>query len=279
MKIKPPSSTEINRIADWIELHVLVSGSTISKSKIRSLLEKESLSIDEEDVDSAFTELQRRLRLYGEIKPFEVIGNNVKSILTWKELPVLALCLYYSTYGVGVTKKGEPRDHGTKLFEDITKFCLESYFQSEGHLFGAPSAKSFKEQLNDFAKAINEKRHDDPGPHDKDRDVDLIVYKQFDEFRNNSILVFVQCAAGKNWDEKKAVAIDSYRRFVSFSLKATVSSLAITQIVDISDWPNACDDYGIVIDRARLYRIFSSKKVIPKKLDKEISEWFKTKVA
>jgi len=279
MKIKPPSSTDISRIADWIELHSLFSKSAISKSKITSLLEKESLSIEEEDVDSAFGELKRRLTLYGKIKPFEIKGNNIESSFDWKEYPTLTLCLYYSTYGVGVTKKGETRDDGTKLFEEITKCCLESYFKTEGHLFGSPNPKSFKEQLDDFAKVIKEKRHEDPGPHDKDRDVDLIVYKQLDDVRDNSILVFVQCAAGKNWDEKKVVAVESYRRFMSFSLKATVASLALTQIVDISDWRNACDDYGIIIDRARLFRMFSNKKVISKSLDKEILKWCRAKVA
>jgi hypothetical protein len=219
------------------------------------------------------------LNLYGKIKPFLIKDNNIIPNFDWKKFPEFTLCLYYSTYGVGKTEKGKKRDKGTKLFEDITKSCLENYLQCTGHLFGFPSKESFKKQLDSFAKKINEKRFEDPNPHDKDRDVDLIIYKQFDEFRNNCVLFFVQCAAGKNWDEKKAVPIESYRRYMSFSLKATVSSLAITQVVDMNDWRNACDDYGIIIDRARLFRLLSqNQNIIPKKLNQEIINWCKAKL-
>ena len=277
--IKPPTSNDINRIADWIELHILYSNTSISKSKVLSILQKDGVSVEEEDIDSVITELERRLNLYGKTKPFEIVGTNIFPKLKWKNIPEFTLCLYYSTYGVGTTAKGAKRDMGTKLFEDITKSCLENYLQSKGHLFGFPSPLSFKKQLDDFAKAINEKRFEDPNPHDKDRDVDLIVYKQLDEFRDNCILFFVQCAAGKNWDEKKTVPIESYRRYMSFCLKAAVSSLAITQVVDMNDWRNACDDYGIIIDRARIFRLLTDKKnIIPKKLNQEIIEWCKTKL-
>jgi hypothetical protein len=279
MIIKPPTSNEVNRIADWVELHIITSNSSISKSKIISLLQKDGIGIDEEDVDSVITELERRLYLYGKIKPFNIDGTNISPNFNWKKFPEFTLCLYYSTYGVGKTKKGDKRDNGTKLFEDITKVCLENYLQSKGHLFGFPNPSPFKEQLNTFAKEINEKRFEDPNPHDKDRDVDLIIYKKLDEIRDNCILFFVQCAAGKNWDDKKAVPIESYRRYMSFSLKATIASLAITQVVDINDWRNACDDYGIIIDRARLYQILSGKKtIIPKKLSTEIVNWCNTKL-
>ncbi len=279
MIIKPPTSNDINRIADWIELLIISTNSSISKSKVLSILQKDGVSVDEEDIDSVISELERRLNLYGKIKPFLIIGSNIIPKFDWQKYPEFTLCLYYSTYGVGKTLRGKKRDMGTKLFEDITKNCLESYFQTTGHLFGFPNPLPFKKQLDNFAKAINEKRIEHPNPYDKDRDVDLIIYKQLDEFRDNCILIFVQCAAGKKWDEKKAVAIDSYRRYMSFSMKATISSLAITQVVDINDWRNACDDYGIIIDRARLFRLLTLKRnIIPKKLNQEIINWCKTKL-
>lgn len=276
--IKPPPSNDINRIADWIELYVIFSGASISKSKALSILQKE-LQIDEQDIDSVIQELKRRLSLYGGTQPFRIEKNNIIAKFNWKKYPYFALCLYYSTYGVGVVKKGCTRDMGTKLFEDITKECLEKSLQSPGFLFGFPSPVSFKVQLDEFAKHIKEKRLEDPNPHDKDRDVDLILCKTFDDIRNNCMLFFVQCAAGKNWDEKKPVAIESYRRFLSFNdRKTTISSLATTQVVDVNDWQNACDDYGIILDRARLYRVFSQKTIISKKLNDDIVNWCKAKL-
>lgn len=274
--IKPPISTDINRIADWIELQIISSSSPISKSKILSILQKDDLAVSEEDIDSSILELERRLTLYGSIKPFKIKGNNILPNFDWRKFPEFTLCLHYSTYGVGKTEKGRKRDMGTKLFEDITKSCIENYLHATAYLFRFPSKISFKTQLDNFANEIKENRFENPNPHDKDRDVDLIVYKQLDDIRDNCILFFVQCAAGKNWDEKKAVAIESYRRYMSFSLKATISSLAITQVVDLNDWRNACDDYGIIIDRARLFRIFSTNKnIISKKLNQDIMTWCK----
>jgi hypothetical protein len=279
MIITPPASTEINRIADWIELYILSLNSSISKSKAFSILQMNEVGVDEQDIDSAISELGRRLDLYGKIKPFQIHGNNIRPNFNWKKFPEFTLCLYYSTYGVGKTVRGGTRDNGTKLFEDITKCCLERHFQARGHLFGYPSPHSFRQQLDDFAKAINSQRFNDPNPHDKDRDVDIIIYKQFDDSRDNCVLFFVQCAAGKHWNAKKAVPIESYRDFMSFSFKATISSLAITQVVDMDDWKHACEDYGIIIDRARLYRLISDKNtIIPKTLNQEIVKWCEAKL-
>lgn len=279
MILSPPITTNINRIADWVELFLLVENSKLSKSKIYTILQNNSVNVDEEDIDSVFLELERRILLYGRNKPFEIFGTNVSPKTKWKKSPEYSLCLFYSTYGVGRTLKGNKRDMGTKLFEDITKYCLENYLSSFGVLFGFPSPLSFKNQLDFFAKKIHENRIDNPNPHDKDRDVDIVICKQFDEIRNNSILLFVQCAAGKNWDDKKPVAIESYRRYFSFSSKTVVSSMAITQIVSIDEWNNACDDYGIIIDRARLYRIFSSKSTsLSKPLKNKIIKWFESRL-
>ncbi len=277
--ISVPHSNNISRIADWVELYILVYKATLSKSKILSILQKEAISIEEEDIDSVISELERRLLLYGRIKPFQVIGSNIRPKIGWKKYPEYALCLYYSAYGVGITTKGSKRDSGTKYFEDITKCCLEKYLLSYGHAFGFPSSFSFKKQLDSFASRINEKRYDDPNPDDKDRGVDIIVYKQFDEIRGNCILLFVQCAAGKNWNDKKTVPIDSYRRYFSFNQKSVLSSLAITQVVDINDWQNACSDYGLIIDRARLFRLFSSnRKILTQALNDKIIQWIESKL-
>jgi len=279
MIIKPPITTDVNRIADWIELQIIATNSTISKSKVLTVMQQEDVAVSEEDIDSAILELKRRLILYGSINPYKVDGNVISPNFDWKKFPEFTLCLYYSTYGGGKVAKGEKRDIGTKLFEDITKSCVEKHFETKSFLFGFPNNLSFTDQLDAFAKEIKEKRFENPNPHDKDRDVDLIIYKKLDDIRDNCILIFVQCAAGKNWDEKKAVPIESYRRYMSFCLKATVSSLAITQVVDLNDWRNACDDHGIIIDRARLYRIIAThRNVISKELNKAIVTWCKSKL-
>lgn len=271
--IEIPDVTDVDRLSDWIELYVLSEKKVISKSKIISILEDNSIESDEDKVDSAITELDRRLILYGKIKPYEVKGTIISPKFDWKRYPEHTLCLYYSTYGAG------SHDEGTKLFEQVTKKCVENELKWKSILFGFPASISFKSQLDTFAEQIHEHRDENPSPHDKDRDVDIVVWKQFDDDRSNVILLFIQCAAGKNWDGKKPVAITSYRRFVSFNYKVAIPSLSITQIISISDWRNATDDYGIVLDRARLFRMFTSSTYrVNAQLKKQLSNWCKSKL-
>lgn len=271
--IDVPSVRDINRIADWIELYVLSEGKSISKSKILSILENNSADVGEEDIDSAISELNRRLYLYGVVKPYEINGNIITRTFDWKKYPEHTLCVYYSTFGAG-----NP-DRGTKLFEQITKLYLEKELNYKSALFGFPIGSSFKTQLDSFANEIRENRYDNPNPHDKDRGVDIIAWKEFDNIRPNVILLFIQCAAGKHWNEKKQISLDSFRSFFSYTREATIKSLAITQIIDISDWRNATADYGLVIDRARLFRMITSpKNKTTVKLKNQIIDWCKTKL-
>ncbi|MEQ1762075.1 MAG: hypothetical protein ABL984_02910 [Pyrinomonadaceae bacterium] len=224
-------------------------------------------SEDEEMVDSAFLELRRRLDLYGRVKPYRISGSVVYRNFTWKKFPEHTLSVFYSTYGARFP------DHGTKLFERITQLCTEVSFSSS-FPFGFPQGKSFTSRLDEFAGLMRTKRIDDPQPADNDRNVDVIAYKRFDDHRDNSVLMFIQCTAGAKWNTKKPVPIESFKRYFHFSGKATISSLAITQVIDLNDWRNATDDYGIVLDRARLYRIISSTSFTSKtSLRNSILKW------
>jgi hypothetical protein len=254
-----PDIGDSNRIADWIELFVLSENHPISKSKIISVLEDSTVAIDEEMVDSAILELDRRLLLYGDVKPYRIKNNVIRPEFDWEQYPEFTLCLYYSTFGVGANVKGQPADRGPKLFEEITKVCIEIHLNCKSFMFGFPSDDSFKVQLDKFAALLRENRYENPNISDKDRGVDIIAWKEFEEIRNNSaVLVFIQCAAGKHWNDKKPVAVQSYRSYFNFNYKAVISSLSITQIIAIEDWNNATNDYGIIIDRASLYRTITS---------------------
>lgn len=271
--IEVPEISDSNRLSDWIELYVLSERKLLSKNKIISIMEDNSLEADEDRVDSALAELSRRLQLYGRVKPYEIKENIIYRRFDWKKYPEHALCLIFSTYGAGSS------DEGTKLFEQITKACIDSALKTRSVLFGFPATLSFKEQLDTFATEIHEVRGEDPGGSDKDRSVDIITRKDFDDSRPNMLLLFVQCAAGKHWNAKKAVAIPSYRRFFSFTYHAAIPSLSVTQVVDMDDWRNATDDYGIVFDRARLYRMFTSPSYkINAKIRNQITKWCRYKL-
>ncbi len=270
----PSVLKDTDRLSDWIELYVLSEKRPISKSKIISILEDNFVEADEDKVDSAMTELTRRLDLYGKVKPYDISGSIINPKFDWKKYPGHTLCLYYSTYGAASP------DKGTKLFEQLTKACIEKELKCKSILFGFPSTVSFKSQLDTFAAQIREHRDEDPGPDDKDRGVDIIARKEFDDRRSNVFLLFIQCAAGKHWSDKKPVAITSYRRFFSFNYDIAIPSLSITQIISISEWRNATDDYGLIFDRARLFRMFTSSNYPVKgQLKTQVTNWCKSKLS
>ena len=268
--IELPDTSYVSRIADWIELEVISSGKSISKNKIISTIENHSGDADETKIDSAIQELIRRLSLYGAVQPFKIKGNIVTPNFNWKKYPEFTLCLIFSTHGAS------DADDGTKLFERLTKTCVDMFFNFESVNFGFPSGVSFKKQIDDFAKACCEDRGDDPTKFDKDRGVDILAWKSFKDSRNSHLYFLLQCAAGGKWRDKKQIPLTSWRRYISWSHETAIPGIAISQIIESEKWKNAVDDYGIIIDRARLYRMFTSTgyKIEPS-LKKAIENWCK----
>ena len=272
--IELPDLNYISRIADWIELQILYTGGRLSKNKILSVIEESVSDVDESKIDGAIQELKRRLYLYGQVKPYEIKGNVIIANFDWKVYPEHAMCLLFSTHGAG------DADIGTKLFERLTKSCIDFYFSFESINFGFPSGVSFKKQVDDLALTIHESRGDDPTPFDKDRGADLVSWKHFNDGRNSHLYLLIQCAAGGKWRTKKPIPLTSWRRYISWNQSTTIPALAITQIVEADKWQNAVDDYGIIIDRARLFKAISNDNyATDNKLKKEIKTWCKARLS
>jgi hypothetical protein len=272
IELELPDTNNVGRIADWIELQALYTGKQISKNKILSIIENDTGDADENKIDSAIQELIRRLSLYGVVKPYSIKNNIVTPIFKWDRYPELALCLYFSAYGAA------DADNGTKLFESLTRNCLSHFLKSDSIIFGFPAGISFKSQIDSLAVACNEGRGDNPTPFDKDRGADVVLWKTFGDNRNSQIYLLVQCAAGGKWREKKPIPLASWRRYIHWHPLTTIPAIAITQIVDSEKWTNAVDDYGVVIDRARLFSIINSSGYrVDNSLRADILQWCKSR--
>ena len=271
--IELPDVSYTSRIADWLELQTIFSGKSLSKNKTISHIEHQVGNVKEEKIDSAFQELLRRLDLYGDTKPYTINNNIIIPEFDWKKYPEYVFCLIFSTHGAS------DADIGTKLFERLTKECLDHFLGFESIIFGFPSSLSFKKQVDNLANECNEDRGDDPTSFDKDRGVDLVFWKSFNDNRNSHVYVLVQCAAGGKWNTKKQIPLASWRRYISWNHTTTLPALVIAQIIESEKWKNAVDEYGIVIDRARLFRVITSKKFkISSTLKKEIFIWCKSRL-
>jgi hypothetical protein len=251
--IELPDTNYVSKIADWIELYILYEGKNLSKNKVISIIENHTGEADEVKVDSAIQELVRRLTLYGNVKPYTIQNNIVIPNFTWKKYPELTLCLLFSTHGAGKAHKG------TKLFEQLTKSCIDFFMKFDSINIGFPAGTSFKSQLDSLAAKCSEGRRDNPSASDKDRGVDIVAWKSFNDSRNSNVYLLLQCAAGANWKDKSILPYkNSWRRYINWNVDTIVPAISITQIIESNDWTNAVDQLGFIIDRARLFRTITA---------------------
>jgi len=266
--------SSVSRVADWVELNVVYFQISLSKSKLISILEDNEFEPDDSDswdefYDSILQEIDRRIFLYGAGSPIKIAGNVVEPVKNWQDCPEYILCLHFSYWGA------ENAHQGTKLFERVSNEALKSYLSGKAITLGFPNANSLSDQLDALAEELYEQRGNrNPEPADKDRGVDVIGWIPFDDERNSQIIILMQCAAGRRWDKKKNIPLSTWAQYIHWNFYTTVPSISVTEVIDDKRWQNKVGDYGIIFDRARIYKnIYKPTFVIDTTLRTEILGW------
>lgn len=269
-----PNHINNNRIADWVELFVITENRKISKLKIQNLFEEEGIDV-ENRIDDVILELNRRINLYGTNSPITINGVSVEPTIRWRENPFHTLCLIFSTYGVEDTTDG-----GTVLFEKIGNIFLKEFLKSESYHLGFPTSTNLTAQLDSVANASLEPRGAlTPDTSEKDSGVDVIAWTPFNDSRSSQIIVLAQCGAGDDWKNKNSISLPTWNQYINWNYETTVPSMMITQIVQADKWRKYSNKFGVLIDRARLYRIHNNfQGNIPPALSREVLNWCRTKL-
>jgi len=269
-----PNKINTNRIADWVELFVISENKKISKMKIQTLFEEGGIEVDSK-IDDVMNELSRRTQLYGVDSPIRIDGLTIEATINWTDNPFYTLCLIYSTYGVENTTDG-----GTVLFEKIGNTFLKAFLKPETFHLGFPTSKKLIGQVNKVAKLAYEPRGIlTPNPREKDSGVDVISWLPFNDLRSGQIILLAQCGAGDDWNKKSSISLSTWNHYINWNYETTVPSMIITQIVQADKWQKYTGKYGVLIDRARLYRIYVICQAnIPKPLSRKVKNWCKSKL-
>lgn len=268
--IELPDIYSIDRIADWAELYIILYHKPLSKSEMIDLIEAE-----EEDIDSTINELKNRFYLYGDASPFVVDGKSIRPKVKWEDEPELTMCLIFSLRGVE-KKKGE--DDGTKLFERLSREAVKSYLSGEAEVIGFPNAGRLREQMQRLSmQTCEEIGHRCPRPQDKDKGVDIVAWKPHGDGRPNQIVLLLQCGAGANFSQKKAISIVAWREFMHWSAEP-IPGIMIPQIVSKEDWIDTRDDYYLIFDRVRIYKAIYNKSLSDPGLRGQILAWCKSRI-
>jgi hypothetical protein len=273
------SIDDISVISDWAELNVIFNNTTLSKAKLVSLLEDNGY---EEDVDyegdalfdSVLQELEKRKLLYGINPPYDVTNSLITPLINWNDFPEYLLCLIFSYWGAANSQGG------TSLFEQISDIALKNYLNGETIILGFPNAGNLPVQLDNLATTLIEDRGaKNPPVQAKDRGVDVIGWKSFGDGRKGQIIVIMQCAAGRNWNLKKPIILDVWAQYVNWNFYTTVPSMSITEILPNKKWSDATETYGIIFDRARIYRnLYLPNTTIDPILKAGILQWCSDKL-
>ena len=84
----------------------------------------------------------------------------------------------------------------------------------------------------------------------------------------------MQCAAGRTWEKKKQIPLNTWVQYIHWNFHTTIPCMALTEIVDRRRWQNRVDDYGIIFDRSRIYsNIYNGAFIINAELREAVIEW------
>jgi hypothetical protein len=263
------------KVADWVELYVTYNYKPISKSKLIKEIQKEYQDLSDDDteqiVDTVFLELSNRTKFYGTSCPFQISGNVISPSYKWSDFPEHTMCLIFSLYGV-LKKRGE--NDGTKYFEQISNVAIKSFFNCETLILGFPNKTNLTGQVNAFIKdSLEQKGHKVPRSSDKDKGVDIIAWKSFQDNRNNQFILFMQCGAGYHFNQKKPIDLYGWRRIVDFRFEP-MTGIAIPSLInDNYLWEDISSYYKIVFDRARIIKNLYNSIHIDNDLRKKVKTW------
>lgn len=267
-----PEETNVDALSDWVELCLIEKG-RIAKSEVESDTVGSDVDIEYDDeetfegvdglpIDDIWAELKRRQELYGKKPPFIVRDND---IISRKTDQLYEMCLILSVYG-----NQKDVNYTGKLFERVSDYAIRVYTDGETIISGHPS----KKRITDILKIIGEEEGKKIPSNYKEAGADIFVWKPFNDRRGSQRILIFQVAAGKNWDEKlKDVDLEWWNKHVVWAanpMKGFVMPKIITDYEKFLDISYKC---GILIDRARIYRLTKLHDLTSSKLRKEVKVW------
>lgn len=235
LKIKVPKYPKYKEqyYADYIELVALVSNDFVSKADINDRLFDEGVSIDVEIpndgeiglmdaqindkaegyINSYFEYIEKRKLIYEANYPFDI--DNIKGIRTInKEMLTEPQKLYiYLLLASSLNSFIKLKQYITVDFERLSELVLKAYLPKQAKVLSFGSNSTYKgnarEKIEKLGKELNVYDIDRrilgliPINNSKEEGLDIIGWIPFEDTNPNTIIIFGQCACGKDWFGKQ----------------------------------------------------------------------------
>jgi len=266
-----PNGNSIETVSDWVELSVTLTGDEISKTEVAAAI-RSSLGDEPSGafISDVWAELKRRLELYGSRPPYEVNELEVLPLTSFAANPAYVFCLVLSLEGNPV----QPTVTG-KLFERLCNEALKSYLGGETLTFGYPGTIT----VQHLCQLTGEQFKRELPAAANDRGLDVVGWKPLDS-RGNQIIVFMQCAGGKNWRSKTTdVVMRAWtEKYVGFHVKPTRAFATPISITNLDVFEEVSFETDLLFDRPRIYN--NTVTLVPTaSLAVEISDWCQERLA
>lgn len=270
--IEIPDPTSVGRVADWVELNIAVIGDSVSRTELSAAIERSTGDEPRESfIGDVWRELSNRERMYC-YEAFEVTPLSIDPIVGFKPRLEYLTCLILSLYGVHDTAS-------PKLFERITCKAVQIYLSGEAFVLGwpIPPGTTMEERFKTIANNLNERFAESPPTRYKDRGVDIIGWKAFQENRSGQVILLLQCAAGQNWEGKVPVPLDAWYQYIHWAFNP-IAGFAIPAVISQRDWHDKLKDKGLMLDRVRITNLLADV-TYSKELNDDLNTWVTNQLA
>lgn len=262
----PSESTNIIKLADWLELMALQSSDdNSSKGDLESALSIASVfrrEHTEAKILSVFAELESRARASGGAYPFVIDGAVLQFRGDRTEYSSYLFCLALSYFGWSTKRSWEIDINPWLLFEELSAIAAAEFIGGRVHRFGTSrlltnKTSVFRSAINQLCIELGEGVRFRPQPTrwKKDDKVDLVAWKEFTDKKRSKLIMFGQCSVGENFKDKLSdLDPDAFwRKWMSESnVSPHLKSFYIPHRIPELDWDNQGRECGIIFDRCRV---------------------------
>jgi hypothetical protein len=225
-------NSDLLLMVDWVEACVLFDQLEVSTTDVvDDLIEEEiydSQDYAREFVANIWDELRRRSALFHSPTNLRVEGERLMCDADWTADPAYGFCLVLSlakafpdwaaAYGADYTEQGE-------LFETLTVEALEALMPN-WNVYKTGWSSTASNKLASVVEEVVKRLYEVRGAEIEEwlktsaneAGLDVILYREFKDVSAGIPVFMLQCASGRNWDEKlESPNLGTWRNIVSFA--------------------------------------------------------------
>jgi hypothetical protein len=289
-------NVDLDALTEWVEGCVTFDEKDFSIIDVADLLIEGQIYVEQDfakaRINDAWTELRRRRDCLGSACPYTVTATGVKRVKTWKQTPTFSFCLMLALQvlyrDAFIAPSGSDYTEQGILFERLTSAALEKMgWKAHGVGWSKGAATSILDKVEALASHLGEPSNPQAvekwtDEHAKDGGLDVVCHLPFRDRWAGRPLLYVQCASGDNWKDKRHTPVLSlWDKLLDLTTQPR-RGLAIPFALIADDFRRAAnfDMLSLVLDRHRLSgpSITGQMTWLPKDLEKALNQWTETRL-